>query len=97
MTKRRNAICEVLASQPLLQAPLDSKTGVVHRFSHDKVDGDEEDERGENATLRHACLHVEHLGISNACFHTAAGVKVECLEYADEFVRDPVKFQYVPE
>ena len=44
----------------------------------------------------HACLNVEHLCISNSCFHTAAGVKVDRLEYVDEFVWDPVKFQYFP-
>ena len=52
MTNGRNVICEVQVSQPLL-APLDSKTGVVHRFSHDKIDDDEEEKRGENATLPH--------------------------------------------
>ena len=49
MTKR-NVVCEVHVSQPL-RAPLNSKTGIVHRFSHDKVDGDEEEKRGENVTL----------------------------------------------
>ena len=49
---------------------------------------------GENATLPHSCLNVEHLGISNVCFHTATGVNVEGLEYVDVFVRDPVEFQY---
>ena len=96
MTNGRNVICEDQVSQPLL-APLDSKTGVVHRFSHDKIDDDEEEKRGENATLPHSSLNVEHLGISNVCFHTAAGIKVECIEYVDEFVWDPVKFQYFPE
>ena len=96
VTNGRNVICEGQVSQPLL-APLDSKTGVIHRFSHDKVDGDEEEKRGENATLPHSCLNVKHLGISNAFFHTASGVKVECLEYVDEFVCDTVKFQYFPE
>ena len=86
VTNGRNVICEVQVSQSLL-APLDFKTGVVHCFSHDKVDGDEEEKRGENATLHHACLHVEH-GISNVCFHTAAGVKVECLEEQCGFVKD---------
>ena len=37
------------------------------------------------------------VGISNVCFHTATGVKVEGIEYVDEFVRDPVKFRYFPE
>ena len=67
MTNGRNVICEVQVSQPLL-ASLDSKSGV--RFSHDKVDGDDEEKRGENATL------PDHLCISNSCFHTAAEVKV---------------------
>ena len=40
---------------PLLGS-LDSKTDVVYRFSHDKVDGDEDDKMEENATLPHACL-----------------------------------------
>ena len=93
MTNGRNVICEVQVSQPLL-APLNSKNGIVHRFSHDKIDDDEEEKRGENATLPHSSLNVEHLCISNVCFHTAAGVKVE---YVDEFVWDPVKFQYFPE
>ena len=94
VTKRKNATCEVKVSQPLL-TPIDYKTGVVHHFSHDKVDGDEEEKRGENATLPHACLNDEHLGISNTCFHTVA--EVQCLEYVDEFARDPVKFQCFPE
>ena len=79
VTNGRNVICEVQGSQPLL-APLDSKTGVVHSYNHDKVDGDEKDKRGENVTLPNSSLNVEHLCISNACFHTAAGVKVECFE-----------------
>ena len=95
-TNGRNVICEVQVSQPLL-APLDSKTGVVHRFSHDEVDGDEEEKRGDNATLLLSSLNVEHLCISNACFHTVPGIKEECLEYIDEFVWDPVTFQYFPE
>ena len=75
MANGRNIVCEVQGSQPLLTA-LDSKTGIVHRFSHDKVDGNEEKKRGEDATLPHSSLNVEHLCISNACFHTAAGVNV---------------------
>ena len=35
--------------------------------------------------------YVEYLGISNACLHTAAAVKVQCLEYVDEFIREPLK------
>ena len=91
VTKRRNVVCEVQVSQ-LLRDPLYSKTGIVLRFSHAKVDGDEEEKRGENATLTNI-----DLGISNVRSQTAAGVTVECLEYVDEFVRDPVKFQYFPE
>ena len=45
VTNGRNVICEVQVSQPLL-ALLDSKTVVLHRFSHDKCDGDEEEKRG---------------------------------------------------
>ena len=48
---------------------------------------------GEKATMPHACLTAEHLGISNVRFHTAAGVKLKCLEYVDDFIREPVKFQ----
>ena len=52
-----------------------------HRFSHAKVGDDDEEEKRE-CNPPHACLNVEHFGISSACFHTAAGVKVglECLE-----------------
>ena len=86
VTSGIHVICKIQVSQPLL-APLDSKTGAVDCFNHDKVDGDEEEKRGrETATLPHACINVEHLCISNACFHTAAGVNVKCLEYVDEFV-----------
>ena len=48
---------------------------------------------GENATLPHSSLNIEHIGISNACFHTAAGIN----GYVGTFVWDPVKFQYFPE
>ena len=41
---------------------------------------------GENATLSHSCLNIDHPCISKVCFHTAAGVKVDCLEYVDDFV-----------
>ena len=90
MTNGRNVICEVQVSQPLL-ATIDSKTGVVHRFSDDKVNGDEEEKRGENATLPHSSCNVEHLCNSKACFHTAAGIKVglECPEYVDELSETP--------
>ena len=89
VTNGRNVICEVQVSQPLL-TPLDSITGFIHRFSHDKVDGDEEEKGGENTTLPLSSLNVEHLCISDACFHTATENKVECLEYVGEFVWDPV-------
>ena len=42
VTKRRDVICKVHISQPPV-TPLDSKTSVVHRFSLDKVDVDEEE------------------------------------------------------
>ena len=51
----------------------------------------------ENATLHRSYPNVKHLGISNVCFHTAAGVKVECLECIDKLVWDTVKCQYFPE
>ena len=51
---------------------------------------------GEHANMTRACLYVERLCITNACFHTEAGMEVECLDYVDEFVRIPVMFKYFP-
>ena len=83
VTKRRYVVFKVMVRQPL-PTPLDSKTSIVRRFRRGKVDYDEEAKRLENETLHRACPNIEHLYITNACIHTAAGMKVECLEYVDD-------------
>ena len=71
VTMCRYVSCKVQISDPLL-APFDSQSGIARRFSHDKLEYDEKEKLGEIATLPQACVIVEHLGITNACLHTAA-------------------------